>query len=45
MAYNLCKNIDKKDLLFIALTLEFNGLLWTGDNKCRYRFKTAIKPF
>ena len=32
-AYNLCKDIDKKDILFVALTIELDGLLWTGDKK------------
>ena len=30
-AYELCKDIDDKDTLFVALTFEFDGLLWTGD--------------
>ena len=32
-AYDLCKNIDVKDIVFVALTLELNGTLWTGDKK------------
>jgi predicted nucleic acid-binding protein len=32
-AYKLCREIDKDDTLFIALTLELDGLLWTGDKK------------
>lgn len=32
-AYQLCKEIDPDDTLFVALTLELNGLLWTGDKK------------
>ena len=35
MAYNLCHDIDPKDSLQVALTLEINGLLWTGDKKLR----------
>ena len=30
-AYQLCHDIDKNDSAHIALTLELNGLLWTGD--------------
>jgi predicted nucleic acid-binding protein len=32
-AYQLCKEIDKDDTIFVALTLELDGLLWTGDKK------------
>lgn len=32
-AYNLCKDIDRKDAVFVALTIEYDGLLWTGDRK------------
>jgi predicted nucleic acid-binding protein len=32
-AYNLCKELDEKDTIYIALTIELNGLLWTGDKK------------
>ncbi|MBP7534856.1 MAG: hypothetical protein KA783_10450 [Chitinophagales bacterium] len=34
-AYDLCKDIDEKDLAFVALALELNALLWTGDQKLR----------
>lgn len=34
-AYVLCQDIDPKDSLQVALTLEINGLLWTGDKKLR----------
>lgn len=34
-AWELVQNIDPKDLLFVALTLEMDGLLWTGDNQLR----------
>jgi len=34
-AWELVKDIDPKDMLFVALTLEMNGLLWTGDVKLR----------
>lgn len=30
-AWKLCKGVDPKDFLFVALTLELEGLLWTGD--------------
>ncbi len=39
-AYELCKDIDLKDLPFIALTIELDGLLWTGDTKLK---KVLIK--
>jgi len=29
------KDIDPKDVLFVALTIEMDGLLWTGDTKLR----------
>lgn len=32
-AYQLVKNVDKKDLLFVALSLQTNFPLWTGDKK------------
>ena len=32
-AWELVKDIDLKDMLFVALTLEVDGLLWTGDTK------------
>lgn len=32
-AYALCHDIDEKDLLFVALTIELNGLLWTGGKE------------
>lgn len=31
----LVKDIDPKDMLFVALTIEVDGLLWTGDAKLR----------
>lgn len=34
-AYNLCKDIDNKDIPFVALTLELDGCLWTGDKKLK----------
>lgn len=32
-AYRLVKDIDEKDIIYIALTIEMDGLLWTGDKK------------
>ena len=34
-AYRLCEDIDEFDTPFVALTLECDGLLWTGDKKLR----------
>jgi predicted nucleic acid-binding protein len=34
-AWALVKDIDPKDMLFVALTIEVDGLLWTGDTKLR----------
>jgi predicted nucleic acid-binding protein len=32
-SYQLLKGIDENDTSFLALNLEVNGLLWTGDKK------------
>lgn len=32
-AYDFCKNIDIKDTVFVALSLELGIPLWTGDKK------------
>jgi len=32
-AYELCYDIDKNDIAFVALTIELNGVLLTGDKK------------
>ncbi len=32
-AWNLVKEIDEKDTVFVALCLETNSRLWTGDKK------------
>lgn len=34
-AWTLVHDVDAKDLLFVALTIEMNGLLWTGDKQLR----------
>jgi predicted nucleic acid-binding protein len=34
-AYNLCQSIDEKDTVFVALTLELDGVLWTGDKELK----------
>jgi len=30
-AFDLCKGIDEKDIPFVAITIDLNGLLWTVD--------------
>ncbi|MBL8205689.1 MAG: nucleotide-binding protein, PIN domain-containing protein [Blastocatellia bacterium] len=30
-AYRLCKDVDEKDTIFVALTLELEGEFWTRD--------------
>ncbi|HIH12377.1 TPA: hypothetical protein HA242_01515 [Candidatus Woesearchaeota archaeon] len=42
-AYDLCKEIDEDDAPFIALALEINGYLLTGDDKLKRGLK--IKGF
>jgi putative PIN family toxin of toxin-antitoxin system len=32
-AFNLCKEIDEKDSPFIALAIEIEAYVWTGDKK------------
>lgn len=33
MAFELIHDIDLKDLLFVALAIQYNCKLWTGDKK------------
>ena len=35
MAYTLCQNVDLKDIPFVALSIELNAPLYTGDNKLK----------
>jgi predicted nucleic acid-binding protein len=32
-AVNLVSDIDEKDIVYVAFTKQFNGLLWTGDKR------------
>lgn len=34
-AIDFCKNIDMKDVPFISLCVEYEALLWSGDNKLK----------
>ena len=34
-AYNLCLDVDLKDIPFVALSIELNAPLYTGDNKLK----------
>ena len=34
-AYELVEDIDEKDMIFVALTIEVDGYLWTGDEKLK----------
>ena len=33
--FDLCRDIDEKNIPFVAVTIELDGLLWTGDKKLR----------
>ena len=39
IAYELCRDIDPKDTPHIAISIELNGLLWTGDKALKKGFK------
>jgi predicted nucleic acid-binding protein len=32
-AVNLVSDIDEKDIVYVAFTKQFSGLLWTGDKR------------
>ena len=34
-AYDLCKNVDLKDIPFVALAIELNIPIWTNDKKLK----------
>lgn len=34
-SYDLCKDIDPKDAVFVALSLELDAPIWTGDQKLK----------
>lgn len=38
-AYNLCQNLDEKDSPFIALAIEIDAYVWTGDKKLKEGLK------
>ncbi len=42
-AYELCKDVDLKDISFVALTLEIEGRLWSGDETLKDHLR--IKGF
>ena len=31
----LCQDVDMKDMIFVALSIELNAVLWTGDRKLK----------
>jgi predicted nucleic acid-binding protein len=35
MAYNLCKDVDMKDIPFISLAIELKIPIWSGDKKLK----------
>ena len=43
IAFDLCYDIDLKDIPFVAVTIELDGLFWTGDKKLKNGLK--IKGF
>jgi predicted nucleic acid-binding protein len=34
-AYDLCKDVDVKDIPFVALAIELEVAIWTGDKKLK----------
>jgi len=38
-AYSLCHDLDEADTPHVALTLELDGVLWTGDKRLREGLK------
>ena len=34
-AFELCKEVDEHDMLFVAATIMMDGYLWTGDKRLR----------
>ena len=39
LAYELCQGVDVSDTPHVALTLQLDGLLWTGDKKLKLGLK------
>jgi len=39
-AYDLCKDVDEKDIPFIALAIELKIPFWTGDKKLKEGLKS-----
>jgi predicted nucleic acid-binding protein len=35
LAYELCKEVDEADTPFVALSLELNAALWSGDKRLK----------
>ncbi len=45
-AYDLCKDIDIKDIAFVALSIELDIPFWTGDKKLKQGLiKKGFKKF
>lgn len=38
-AFRLCRDVDEKDTPYIALALEFDGLIWTNDSELKIGLK------
>ncbi|WP_413167071.1 PIN domain-containing protein [Capilliphycus salinus ALCB114379] len=39
LAYEFCRDVDESDTPHVALTLQLQGLLWTGDKKLKAGLK------